>query len=346
MVSHDRFQVIYRAPGLVLHPCSALARDLELLALAAVAAAADQSVALVAVASAVAAVASAVAAVAAAASAVAAVAAVAAAVVASAVVVASVAAVSAVSAVVAVDYSAVASAVAVVVASAAVVADYSAASVAVAAADHSAAVSVAVASDHSAVSVAADHVAASVVAVVAVVSDHSAAFVVAVASDRSVASVADHAVASDHSVAAEQLRALFVLSAEDAGGPPYHAAGNGNSGYATIAAAPRGDSGLPNTDAGRQATVRVREPNRASSYPNLYAVAPIHAPNVPPSGAAHSTATPESTSEAAGSSVRGCAECTAVQPLVAQAPKGRCTRSWRTSNCPGRPSTCRHKRNN
>src|SRR6185369_3811687 len=146
---------------------------------------------------------------------------------------------------------------------------------------------------------------------------------------------------------AGQVRELFVLpAAESAGGPPCRAAGNDNAGRAASAAAPPdGDTCLPNTAAGRQGAGRVPARSRDSTCPTLSDAAPSHGPSALPSGAAHPAATRESTREDSGSSARGYAGRTAAQSPAPQATRGRCISNSRTSNRPGKPSTCRRKRN-
>ena len=106
---------------------------------------------------------------------------------------------------------------------------------------------------------------------------------------------------------AEQVRALFVLTAaESAGELSCHAAGNGNSGcVASAVAPPGGDTCLLNTAAGRQAAGLALEQSCDSTCPIHFDAAPNYGPSAHPSGAAHSTATRESTQEAAGSSALG-----------------------------------------
>jgi len=122
-------------------------------------------------------------------------------------------------------------------------------------------------------------------------------------------------------------------------------ADNGSARYAVRAAAPPGDTGPRKTAAGKQEAGRELEQSCVSTYPIRFDDAPIQGPSADPSGAAHSASTRESTAEAAGSSARGLAGCIAVQPPVVRNPRDRCTTNWRTSRRPGRPSTCRRKRN-
>ena len=122
-------------------------------------------------------------------------------------------------------------------------------------------------------------------------------------------------------------------------------AGNCNFCHAASAAAPPVDTGLLNTGAGRQAVGRALELTFDSIGPNRFDAAPSHSPSAGPSGAAHSIATRENTEEAAGSSARGFAGCTAAQPPAPHKTRGRYTRNWRTSYRSRKPSTCRHKRN-
>lgn len=101
-----------------------------------------------------------------------------------------------------------------------------------------------------------------------------------------------------------QVRELCALAAESDRGQPFHAAGNGIAGCEAFAAAQPVDTDLLNTAAGKRAAGRGAAQNRGSSGPiRVYAV-PSHAPSADPSGAVRSTATRESTQEAAGSSSR------------------------------------------
>jgi len=107
----------------------------------------------------------------------------------------------------------------------------------------------------------------------------------------------------------EQVRVLFVLlAAESADGLFCHAAGNDNARVLSSAADLCGADICPlNTAAGREATGHAPEQSFAATCPIPFDVAPIHVPSADPSGAAHRTASRESTWEAAGSSARGSA---------------------------------------
>ena len=102
---------------------------------------------------------------------------------------------------------------------------------------------------------------------------------------------------------ADQVRTLYDQCADQSAvGLPCHEAGNDNAGCAAYAAAPPGDTCLPNNAAGRWAAERAPEQSGDPTGPILFDAAPIHGPSADPSGAAHSTAIRENTWEVAGSS--------------------------------------------
>jgi hypothetical protein len=91
---------------------------------------------------------------------------------------------------------------------------------------------------------------------------------------------------------AEQVRALFVLSAaSSAAEPPCHEADTGNAHCVASAAALRVDTCLLNTAADRQEAGHAPELRCASICPIRDDADPIHGPNADPSGVAHQTAT-------------------------------------------------------